>query len=219
MKQVGYDNNERFWIIKNSWGTSWADGGFAKVICIRPVPQILHIPPHTRPRLPFPRVHVAPFAHALVHVCVCGGGGDVRPVDHDSTQYFHSCSQQSTDRPAMGPLPAMRAHTHTHTHIYIHTHIHTHTNKQTNKHTNKHPHTLGHTQVRYGLMSMMDPLDTFGGEHSPTRPPGRPAVGATRPKLAAGPNPGPRAAGPAANVPARVFSRQSHHRPPVCPDP
>ena len=27
----GYDNTERFWLIKNSWGTAWADGGFARI--------------------------------------------------------------------------------------------------------------------------------------------------------------------------------------------
>jgi C1A family cysteine protease len=32
---VGYSNDEDqpYWLAKNSWGTSWADGGFFKVLC------------------------------------------------------------------------------------------------------------------------------------------------------------------------------------------
>ncbi|KAI8475500.1 MAG: hypothetical protein J3K34DRAFT_50907 [Monoraphidium minutum] len=33
---VGYNNADNYWVIKNSWGTNWADGGFAKVraLCV-----------------------------------------------------------------------------------------------------------------------------------------------------------------------------------------
>lgn len=28
---VGYDDHDKFWICKNSWGPSWGDGGFFKI--------------------------------------------------------------------------------------------------------------------------------------------------------------------------------------------
>eukprot|EP00877_Chromochloris_zofingiensis_P011260 jgi/Chrzof1/6388/Cz18g08140.t1 len=28
---VGYNNDEEYWVVKNSWGPGWADGGFCKV--------------------------------------------------------------------------------------------------------------------------------------------------------------------------------------------
>eukprot|EP00877_Chromochloris_zofingiensis_P009635 jgi/Chrzof1/4925/Cz15g04210.t1 len=28
---VGYNNDEEYWVVKNSWGPNWADGGFCKV--------------------------------------------------------------------------------------------------------------------------------------------------------------------------------------------
>jgi C1A family cysteine protease len=31
---VGYDNDKEFYIVKNSWGREWADGGFFRVSCI-----------------------------------------------------------------------------------------------------------------------------------------------------------------------------------------
>jgi aminopeptidase C len=28
---VGYNNQEQYWVVKNSWGRKWADGGMFKV--------------------------------------------------------------------------------------------------------------------------------------------------------------------------------------------
>jgi C1A family cysteine protease len=31
---VGYNNDKGYWVVKNSWGDKWADGGFFKVSCL-----------------------------------------------------------------------------------------------------------------------------------------------------------------------------------------